>query len=238
MTYSLRIADMAVSERPRERLLTYGAGSLSSAELLAILLGTGQGAGKLSAIGLAQLILQTIGKDHSDAIASLQNITVAELTQIHGVGTAKATTIVAAVEIGKRVFLARPPDRAVVSSPDVASAALSQDLMYQQQERFAILLLDNQHRIIGKRLLTIGSATETIAHPREIFAEVIRSGAVKCIVAHNHPSGNVSPSSADLQLTRQLLEGAKILDIPILDHLILGNGSYCSLRETTNLWHE
>jgi len=238
MTYSLRIADMALSERPRERLLAYGAGSLSSAELLAILLGTGQGAGKLSAIGLAQLILQTIGKDHSDAIASLQNITVSELTKIHGVGTAKATTIVAAVEIGKRVFLARPPDRAVVSSPDVASAALSQDLMYQQQERFATLLLDSQNRIIGRRLLTIGSATETIAHPREIFAEVIRSGAVKCIVAHNHPSGNVSPSSADLQLTRQLLEGGKILDIPILDHLILGNGNYCSLRETTDLWQE
>jgi DNA repair protein RadC len=229
---------MAVSERPRERLLTYGAGSLSSAELLAILLGTGQGPGKLSAIGLAQLILQTIGKDQNDAIASLQNVTVPELTKIHGVGTAKATTIVAAVEIGKRVFLARPPDRAVVSSPEVAVAALSQDLMYQPQERFAVLLLDNQNRIIGRRLLTIGSATETIAHPREIFAEVIRSGAVKCIVAHNHPSGNVSPSAADLQLTRQLLEGAKVLDIPLLDHLILGNGNYQSLRETTNLWQE
>lgn len=237
MTYSLRIADMAVSERPRERLLAYGAGSLSSAELLAILLGTGQGAGKLSALGLAQLILQTISAHKTtDPIACLQNITAQELMQIEGVGAAKATTILAAVEIGKRVFLARPPERAVVSSPAVAVSALSQDLMYQQQERFAILLLDNQHRIIGKKVLTIGTATETIAHPRDIFGEVLRSGAVKCIVAHNHPAGNVQPSPADLELTKKLLEGAQILDIPLLDHLILGNGNFLSLRETSQLW--
>jgi DNA repair protein RadC len=237
MTYSLRIADMALSERPRERLLAYGAGSLASAELLSILLATGQGAGKLSAVGLAQLILQTISAHKSaDPIACLQNISPQQLMEIHGVGTAKATTILAAVEIGKRVFLAKPPDRAQVSSPEVAVSALSQDLMYQQQERFAILLLDNQHRIIGKKVLTIGTATETIAHPREIFGEVLRSGAVKCIVAHNHPSGSLTPSSADLELTRQLLAGSKVLDIPVLDHLILGNGNFASLRETTRLW--
>lgn len=236
--YSLRIADMATSERPRERLLNHGAGSLASAELLAILLGTGQGAGKLSAVGLAQLILHTLGHQQNlaDPIASLQNVSHQQLMQIHGVGEAKATTILAAVEIGKRVFLARPPDRAVVNSPEVAVSALSQDLMYQQQERFAILLLDNQNRILSQKILTIGTATETIAHPRDIFGEVLRSGAVKCMVAHNHPSGNVQPSPADLELTQQLLAGAKILDIPLLDHLILGNGSFCSLRETTHLW--
>jgi DNA repair protein RadC len=238
--YSLRIADMATSERPRERLLAYGAGSLASAELLAILLGTGQGAGKLSAIGLAQLILRHLSENQNlaDPIASLQNVTHQQLMQIHGVGEAKASTILAAVEIGKRVFLARPPDRAVVHSPQVAVSALSQDLMYQQQERFALLLLDSQHRILSKKILTIGTATETIAHPRDIFGEVLRGGAVKCMVAHNHPSGNVQPSQADLTLTEQLLAGSKILDIPLLDHLILGNGNFCSLRETTNLWND
>ncbi len=109
MTYSLRIADMVACERPRERLMARGAASLSTAELIAILIGTGQGPGKLSAVGLGQLVLQVVGKDFSDPVAGLQNVTFEELTAIDGIGPAKATTILAAVELGKRALCARPP---------------------------------------------------------------------------------------------------------------------------------
>lgn len=101
-----------------------------------------------------------------------------------------------------------------------------------------MLLLDVKHRLLGTQVITIGSATETIAHPRDIFREVLKSGATRAILAHNHPSGNVEPSSEDINLTRQLLQGAQFLSIPLLDHIILGNGNFLSLRSTTSLWEE
>jgi DNA repair protein RadC len=239
MTYSLRIVDMAESDRPRERLLSQGGRSLSNAELVAILLGTGQGAGKLSAVGLGHLILQTIGKDRTgDPVAALQTVSPQELMQIEGVGPAKATAILAAIELGKRALYAKPPDLTEVTDPSVAAAALSQDLMWQPQERLAVVMLDNKNRIIAQRIITIGTATETLAHPRDIFREVLKSGAVRLIVAHNHPSGNTNPSPEDITLTRQLLEAARMLSIPLLDHLILGNGTFSSIREVSTLWKE
>ncbi|NEQ52684.1 MAG: DNA repair protein RadC, partial [Leptolyngbya sp. SIO3F4] len=128
--------------------------------------------------------------------------------------------------------------RLACDDPAVAAAALSQDLMWQSQERFAIALLDVKHRLIGTKVISLGTATETLAHPREIFREVIKQGATRVIVAHNHPSGSLEPSGADLDLTKQLLKAANILGIPILDHLILGNGDFASLRQTTTLWNE
>ena len=238
MTYHVRVMDMPSSERPRERLLSYGPKNLSTAELLAILLGTGQGAGKLSAVGLGQLILQEMSTHQRDSLTSLRDVSVHDLTQIPGVGPAKATTILAAIELGKRVLQAIPPEKTVVDDPAIAAAALSHELMWQNQERFAVVLLDIRHRLLGTKVITIGTATETLAHPREIFKEVIRNGAVRCIVAHNHPSGNLDPSPEDVSLTRQLLQGAQILGIPVLDHLIIGNGDYRSLRQSTQLWQE
>lgn len=238
MTYSLRIADMPETERPRERLMAHGSKILSTAELLAILLGTGQGAGKLSAVGLGQYILHELSKCDREPLAVLRDISAAELMRIPGIGPAKATTILAAIELGKRAFQSRPADRTVIDSPAAAAAALSQDLMWQNQERFAVVLLDVKNRLLGTQVITIGTATETLAPPREIFREVIRQGATRLIVAHNHPSGNLEPSSEDIELTRQLLAGAKFLAIPLLDHLILGNGNYQSIREITTLWDE
>ncbi|MGP1385952.1 MAG: RadC family protein [Thainema sp.] len=238
MTYCLRVADIPTTERPRERLLTHGAKSLATAELIAILLGTGQGAGKLSAIGLGQYILQELGQHQRDPLAVLRGVSPQELMDIPGIGPAKAATILAAIELGKRVIQTKPAERTVVDDPAIAAAALSHDLMWQSEERFAILLLDIKHRLLGTQVLTIGTATETLAHPREIFRSVLRQGATRVIVAHNHPSGNVEPSNEDLQLTRQLLRGAQFLDIPLLDHLILGDGNFKSLRQTTSLWDE
>lgn len=236
MTYSFRIADLPESERPRERLIAQGARTLATAELLAILLSTGSG--KLSAVGLGQYILQELGQHQRDPLSALREVTVQELTKVPGVGIAKATTILAAIELGKRVYQSRPPEKTVIDDPNVAAAALSHELMWQSQERFAVLILDVKHRLIATQVITIGTATETLAHPREIFREVIRQGGTRLIVAHNHPSGNTEPSDEDIVLTRQLLEGAKFLGIPLLDHLILGNGTHRSLRQTTSLWSE
>jgi DNA repair protein RadC len=238
MTYSLRVTDLPVSDRPREKLIAQGSRYLTHAELMAILLGTGQGAGKLSAIGLGQHILQTLGEHQRDPLAVLRQISVAELMQMPGIGPAKATTILAAIELGKRVFQSRPPEQAMINDPALAAAALGTDLMWQTQEKFAVLTLDVRHRLLATQVISMGTATETIAHPRDIFRDAIRQGATRLIVAHNHPSGNLDPSPEDLTLTRQLLAGAQLLVIPLLDHLILGNGDFRSLRQTTTLWEE
>ncbi len=238
MTYCLRIADIPSSERPRERLMTHGAKNLATAELIAILLATGQGKGKLSAVGLGQYILQKLGEHQRDPLEVLRDISPQELMQIPGIGPAKATTILAAVELGKRAFQSRPADRQEIDSPGAAAAALSQELMWESKERFAVVLLDVKNRLIGTQIISIGSATETIAHPREIFQEILRHGATRAIVGHNHPSGNLEPSVEDISLTRQLLTGGQFLGIPVLDHLILGNGRYQSLRQITDLWEE
>ena len=236
MTYSPRIADIPVSERPRERLLAMGAKNLATAELIAILLGTGQGKGKLSAIGLAQHILKQLERHKRNSLDVLREISPQELMKIPGIGPAKAATIVAAVELGKRTFKFRPQERVSVDNPASAAAALSQDLMWQNQEKFAVLMLDVKNRLIATQIITIGTATETLVHPREVFREVMRNGATKLIIAHNHPTGNLEPSPEDIYLTEQLLKGASFLEIPLLDHLILGNGDHSSLRQGTDLW--
>jgi DNA repair protein RadC len=236
MSYSLRIADLPLDERPRERLLSHGSKHLSTAELLAILLGTGQGPGKLSAVGLGQHILSQLGHCQRDPLEKLRDVKATELIAISGVGPAKATSILAGLELGKRVFQAAPGERSIIDSPGAAAAALSHDLMWMTQEHFAVLLLDVKNRLLGTHIVTIGTATETLAPPREIFREVLRQGATRVIVAHNHPSGSLEPSAEDLSLTERLLAGAKLLDLPLLDHLILGNGTWVSLRQTTELW--
>ncbi|MBD0336476.1 MAG: DNA repair protein RadC [Cyanobacteria bacterium Co-bin13] len=236
MTYHVRVMDMPSNERPRERMQSYGAKSLATAELLAILLGTGTG--QISAVGLGQLILQELGQNQRDPLAMLRDVSLHDLTNVRGIGPAKAATILAAIELGKRVLQTKPLEKTVVDDPAIAAAALSHEMMWQAQERFAVLLLDIKHRLLGTKVITIGTATETLAHPREIFREVIRQGAVRCIVAHNHPSGSLEPSPEDISLTRQLLSGAQVLGVPVLDHLIIGNGDFRSLRQTTALWQE
>lgn len=142
------------------------------------------------------------------------------------------------MELGKRVFQSRPGEQTIIDNPALAAAVLSADLMWQPTERFAVLLLDVRHRLLASHVVTVGTATETLAHPREIFREAVRRNASRLIIAHNHPSGNLSPSQMDLDLTKQILQAGQVMGIPVLDHLILGNGNYQSLREITSLWQE
>lgn len=236
MVYNLRIADLPESERPREKLLAIGVNNLSNAELIALLLGTGQGKGKLSAVGLGQYILNQLSQNQRDPLEVLREISPQELMNIEGVGLAKATAILAGLELGKRAFQFRPNAKAIIDSPASAAAALSHNLMWQSQEHFAVLLLDTRQSLISSHVITIGIADQTLVHSREVFKEAIRQSATKIIIAHNHPSGNLDPSPEDLALTEQLLQVSEIVGIPIIDHLILGNGEYKSIRQTSSLW--
>lgn len=236
--YNLRIVDLPSNERPRERLVEYGVAALSSAELIALLLGTGDRVSKLSAVGLGQHILSQLGRDRVDPISRLRDVSAQELQQIHGIGLAKATTIVAAIELGKRAFQSKPFELEPISNPQQAVAYFSHALMWSERERFAILCLDVKHRPISSQVMTIGTTTQTLVSPRDLFQEIIRQGATRAIVAHNHPSGKTDPSLEDLDLTRNLLQGGIFLQLPIVDHLILGCGNWCSLRQTTQLWND
>lgn len=240
MIYRARIADLPLTERPRERLMSVGAQNLSDAELLALLLATGQSRGGLglSAVGLGQHILKELSKYQRDPLDMLRDITPSELMEIPGIGPAKASTILAAIELGKRAFQRRPLEKMVIDHPSLAASALSHDLMWQSQEKFAIVLLDVKNKLVGTKIITIGTATETLVHPRDIFREVIKQGGTRLIIGHNHPSGNIEPSPEDIHLTEQLLQASSFLDIPLLDHVILGNGDYQSLRAITDLWQK
>ncbi|MEM9214685.1 MAG: DNA repair protein RadC [Cyanobacteria bacterium P01_F01_bin.150] len=185
---------------------------------------------------LGRKIIALVSEHDQDAREGLRTITAEELMQISGIGPARAGAVLAAIELSKKIFLASPKYLTVVDSPDVAVSVLREDLMWAVQERFAVVLLDVKHQYLGKQVITIGTATETLAHPRDIFRTAIKHGATRILVAHNHPSGSVKPSNEDIALTRQLLEGAEVLGVPLLDHLILGKGSYQSLRQTTTLW--
>lgn len=238
MSYSTRLQDLPASERPRERLLEVGAQYLSNSELIAILLGSGDRHRGLSAIGLAQQILHEFSQGKRDPFDTLRTANPQELTKIQGVGLAKAAQILAGIELGKRVFQAKPSEKTVIDSPEAAAIALSRDLMWQDQERFAVLCLDVKNNLIATKVITIGLATETLVHPREVFREVIKQGAARIIIAHNHPSGSVDASAQDLKLTARLLQSAQIIGIPLLDHVILGRDTFSSLRKNCNLWEE
>jgi DNA repair protein RadC len=234
----LRVRDMYEEDRPRQRLTNYGPKALSTAELLSILLGTGHHSTGLSAVDLAQFILGELSGTGEDALRQLQRISMEELLIMPGVGPAKAATIIAAIELGKRTFIQSPPNSTRVDDPNIAASLLSHDLMWETEERFVVLMLNIRHHFLAKRVITIGTQTETLANPRDIFGEALRHRAVRIIVAHNHPSGSLEPSPEDLALTKQLLQGGEVLGLPVLDHLILGDGRFQSLRQTTSLWQE
>lgn len=217
------IKDLPEGERPRERLLRHGAGILSTAELLAILLRTGR-RGE-NALQLAHRLLQACG-----GLAGLARTPAHELAQIPGVGLAKAAQIQAAIEIGRRVAAATPNERPQVRCAQDAYLLLT-DMADLEQETLRVLLLDTRGRVLTIHTLYMGNVNTTLVRPGEIFREAIRRNAVSLIVAHNHPSGDPTPSAEDLAITRDLIAAGRLLGIEVLDHLIIGQGRYVSLRE-------
>ncbi len=217
MSAMLTVLDLPVSERPRERLSRLGAEALSEQELLACILGRGV-AGD-SVLVTARRLLAAF---HS--LRGIAEASVEQLSEVHGIGPAKAVQLKAAVELSRRLALAsdgRPP---VVDSIDAAAALLRPHLLDKKKEHFVALLLDNRHRLIRLSPIAIGSLSAPLVHPRELFKEAIAASAAAVIVAHNHPSGDPTPSEHDAQMTARLVEAGALLGIEVLDHLILGAG--------------
>jgi len=167
----------------------------------------------------------------------LRHITDAQLQQVKGITPKRAARILAALEFGKRVYTA-PLSLPIVDDPRVAASLLKYDLAYSEVERVAVIVLNIKHKAIAKEVIAVGSQIECIASPSEIFRTVLKHNGLRCIVAHNHPSGSVEPSPQDLALTRSLLVAGRALDIPLIDHLILSGEDWYSFRQQTHLWEE
>lgn len=216
--------DLPLEDRPRERLLQSGSDALSNAELLAIILGSGT-RGK-SVLQLAQEVLARFG-----TLENLSKATVSELCTVKGIGKAKAIQIAATLGIGKRAAMQQRTSRCHISTPTHAYHLLRDELEGQQREHFVALMLDTKGFVIAKETIGVGTLTEVLVHPREVFHPAIRHCAHSILVAHNHPSGDPTPSSQDRLLTTQLVEVGELLDIPLRDHLIIGNEGFLSLRQ-------
>jgi DNA repair protein RadC len=210
----LTIHELPSEQRPREKLLNRGPGSLTDAELVAILLRTGTKG--LNAIALAEKILQQFGSFAGVARASVQ-----ELAKIHGVGLTKAIQLAASFALGARLAQERIAAQ-TVDSPAVIEDLLGPELRLLDRESLRVVLLDAKQRLLTIQEISRGSLNESLAHPREIFKPAIAHSAYSFILVHNHPSGDPSPSEADLRLTRRLSEAARILQVTLLDHVIIG----------------
>jgi DNA repair protein RadC len=221
----LSLRELPRSDRPRERLVDLGAHALSSAELLAILLGSG-GAGR-TALQLGQDVL-------NGAAGSLRRIAmkpVATLTSVCGVGPARAVSIHAALELGRRMAAEAREDGAPVRSPRDVVEVFGPRLEDLPVEEFHVAVLDSQHRLERDITVTRGILNSSLVHPREVFREAIAERAAAVILVHNHPSGDPTPSADDRQVTDQLVAAGRLLDIPVHDHIIIGRGRYTSFAE-------
>lgn len=222
----MQIKEMPENERPQEKLLYRGASSLSNAELLALIIRTGTS--EKSAIQLAEDVL-SYAMVH---IGSLGMADARELTQVDGIGTAKACSIAAAFELSKRLMsdAVKESGRKLESSEAVATL-LMEEMMYERREVFMAINLNTKLEIESKVIVSIGNLDSAPVHPREVFGPAIRRGAACVIVAHNHPSGDSTPSEEDKLVTTRLEEAARIVGIRLLDHVIIGNGRYTSMRQ-------
>jgi DNA repair protein RadC len=217
------IRDLPVSDRPRERLAALGPRALTEAELIAILIRSGtQG---LSALQLAQSLLS-----ECQGLAGLLATPYQELCARRGLGPAKASQIQAAIELGRRFASARPGDRPCLTSPEDAAVLIQYEMSILEQETMRVLLLDTRNRLIRDPMVYQGSLNASVVRVGELFREAVRANAAALIVAHNHPSGDPTPSPEDVAMTRTLVEAGKLLDIEVLDHLVIGKGRWVSLK--------
>ncbi len=218
------IRDMAAGERPRERLVQVGPTAVSTAELLAILLRTGVPGENV--VRLAERLLIQF-KD----LAGLARASIPELMTVHGVGEAKAVEIKAALEIGRRLLASAPQEKPRVTTPADAANLLMSEMMFLEKEHLKLVLLDTRNNVLGTPTIYVGSLNTSVIRVAELFRAAIRENAAAFIVAHNHPSGDPSPSPEDIRVTRQLAQAGKLLDIEVLDHVIIGHQRYVSLKE-------
>jgi DNA repair protein RadC len=226
--YKTRIADWPEEDRPREKLLKLGDNTLSDAELLAIILRVGSQ--KLSAIDLARHILQTCG-----GFRGIDRIDVEQITEVPGIGIAKAAQIKAAMAIGKRLARQEKPIQNYIATSQDVYDLLHLTYRDLKREVFGIILLTSRNKVIDRKELFRGTVTESMVSTREVAREIFNSGAAQVVFFHNHPSGEVTPSKDDMEITKQLVAACKTIDVHVLDHVILGDGAYYSFADDSKL---
>jgi len=225
------IRDWPEDERPREKLLKRGVSALSDAELLALVLRTGDASAGKSAIGLGRELLERFNGN----LRELAQAELHELQQIKGLGPAKATSIKAAFTLGSRFQARRLETLERFTTPAQVFDFFHHELRDSRKELFLVLLLDGKNRITRKVQISEGSLNQSIVHPREVFAPAVRESAAAVIFIHNHPSGDPAPSREDREITRRLKEAGDLLGIKVLDHIIIGDGSFYSFVEAGGL---
>jgi DNA repair protein RadC len=224
LSEKMLIRDYPKEERPRERFLQDGPQSLSNQELLALLLRTGS---------REESVLQLSGRliNSFKGLRLLKEASVEELTVMKGIGEAKAIQILASVELGRRINKLNDQDRYVIRSPEDGANYCMEEMRFLSQEHFVCLYLNTKNQVLQKTTVFIGSLNASIVHPREVFKEAFRRSAASIICLHNHPSGDPSPSREDIEVTKRLVECGKIIGIEVLDHIIIGEHKYVSLKE-------
>ncbi|CAI9396912.1 DNA repair protein RadC [Niallia circulans] len=221
---SMLIRDFPDDERPRERFIKQGPESLANHELIALLIQTGSK--NESVLTLANKLLI-----HFDGLRLLKDASLDELKAIKGIGTAKAIQLMAAIELGRRVSNLEFTDRYCIRSPEDAAKYMMNEMRFLTQEHFVCLYLNTKNQVMHKQVVFIGSLNASIVHPREVYKEAFRRSAASIICLHNHPSGDPSPSREDIEVTKRLVECGKIIGIDLLDHIIIGENKFISLKE-------
>jgi DNA repair protein RadC len=219
-----RITDLHETDRPRERLASLGPQALSNAELIAILLRVGV-PGE-NAVQVGQRLLQKFG-----GISGIHRAPFDEMIKQHGIGEAKAAQIKAAIELGRRLTLESPEERPIINSPADAAALVQYEMSALEQEHLRVILLDRRNHVLEVVDLYRGSVNSSQVRVAEIFREAIRKNASALIVVHNHPSGDPTPSPDDVAVTRAIVQAGKMLDVDVLDHMVIGQGRWVSLKE-------
>lgn len=224
----LKMTDLPASERPYEKLEKLGAETLSNAELLAIIIRTGNR--DETSVALAQrLLMQDEG---GNGLAFLYNVSLEQLRKINGIGRVKAVQLKALMELSKRISSTFGMDkRLTLKSPEDVSGLLMEEMRHLNKEVFKVILLNTKNHLIKHMNISVGSLNASVVHPREVFSEAVKAGCSGVIFAHNHPSGDPEPSMEDIETTRRLVSAGNILGIKVLDHVIIGNGRYVSLKE-------
>ncbi len=220
----MNIRKLPASERPREKLLREGKEALSTSEVLAILIGSGTK--ESSAMELAAEILSMEG----NGLGFLAECRPEELSAVKGIGEAKACNILAAVELGRRIASGRGTERPVITSAADIAGMFMERMRYYRKEHFISLMINAKGHIIEETLVSVGDLCSSTTHPREVFVEAVRRSAGSVVFLHNHPSGDPEPSDMDISTTKRLIEAGKILGIPVLDHIVIGDGKYVSMK--------
>lgn len=224
MQNTCKILDLPKNERPRERMLRYGSEVLSNSELLAIILRTGTKNEDI--LSLTRKLLM-----EKNGLNGLLNSSFEEFMKLNGIGEAKATQLLALAELSKRFKSYKSGEDYKISEPRAAAEMVMEEMRYLKQECLKVIMLNTKNVVIGYKDVSLGSLNSSIVHPREVFSEALKKSSASIIICHNHPSGDPTPSSEDINVTNRIKECGRLLGIDLLDHLIIGDGIYISLKE-------